>query len=95
MADIRAMYIVNGLDTTPFRDDRLSLFVKSLKINAPFAPKIHNMVSVDLLTQIIMACDTLDNAQVFKALYLLAFFPFYVYPTYYPIRLGNSILPDI
>ena len=37
MAGIRAMYIANGLDTTPFRDDRLSLFIKSLKINAPFA----------------------------------------------------------
>ena len=50
MAGIRAMYIVNGLDTTPFRDDRLSLFVKSLKINAPVAPKIRNMLSVDILT---------------------------------------------
>ena len=32
---IRAMYIVNGLDTKAFRDDRLPLFVKSLKLNAP------------------------------------------------------------
>ena len=84
MAGIRAMYIVNGLDTTPFRDDRLSLFMKSLKINAPFDLKIGSILSVDLLTKLIMACNTLDNPQVFKPLYLLAFFSF--------LRLSN-ILP--
>ena len=40
LAGIRAMSIVNGLDTKAFRDDRLPLFVKSLKINAPFHPNL-------------------------------------------------------
>ena len=76
MAGIRAMYILHGLNTSPFKDDRLSLFIKSLKINVPFAPKIHSMVSIELLDKIIMVCDHLPHPQVFKALYLFAFFSF-------------------
>ena len=39
---IRAMYIVNGLHTQAFREERLPLFIKSLTINAPLTPKVKN-----------------------------------------------------
>ena len=83
MAGIRAMYILHGIDTSPFKDDRLSLFIKSLKINAPFTPKINSMVSIELLQKILITCEQLPHPQVFKALYSFAFFSF--------LRLSNML----
>ena len=67
------MYIVNGLDTQAFRDERLPLFIKSLTINAPLAPKVQNLISVDLLQKIVKSDK---NPYIFQPLYLLAFFSF-------------------
>ena len=39
VAAVRAVFMVYGLDTTPFADERLPLFIKALKINAPLKPK--------------------------------------------------------
>ena len=36
---VRSMCIVYGCDTLSFRDQRIPLFVKSLKWSRPFAPK--------------------------------------------------------
>ena len=40
LAVIRALHILHGLNTSAFRDEILCLFVKALKIQAPFNPKI-------------------------------------------------------
>ena len=37
---VRSLSIIYACDTTPFRDHRIPLFVKSLKINRSFQPKI-------------------------------------------------------
>ena len=37
---VRSMYIIYGCNTLPFRDQRIPLFIKSLKLNRSFAPKI-------------------------------------------------------
>ena len=84
LAGIRALHIVYGLDTKASRDDRLPLFVKSLKINAPLSPKPLNLISVQLLEKIVKVCDKLKSPHIFKPLYLFAFFSF--------LRLSN-ILP--
>ena len=41
---IRSMSIVYGIDTTPFRDQRIPLFIKSLKINRPLAPVVKILI---------------------------------------------------
>ena len=84
LAGIRAMYIVNGLQTSPFMDDRLPLFIKSLKINATFSPSPLQIITVEILHQIIKSCEALQLPYIFKPLYLFAFFSF--------LRLSN-ILP--
>ena len=76
LAGIRAMDIVIGLDTKAFRDDRLPHFVKSLNINAPLARRVLNLISVELLHKIIMACEQPQTPHIFKPLYLFAFFSF-------------------
>ena len=84
IAGIRAMFIVYGLNTDPFKDERLPLFIKSLKINAPLALKGQKIITVNMLQKIIDISQTLDHLLVFQTLYLFTFFSF--------LRLSN-ILP--
>ena len=84
LAAIRALHILHGLSTSAFRDERLCLFVKALKIQAPFNPKIPAHLDVPLLECIIKQCDNLQFPVVFKPLYLVVFFSF--------LRLSN-VLP--
>ena len=84
LSAIRAMFIVHGLNTQPFRDHRLPLYIKSLKINAVFTPKMLKIVSIDTLQHIVEMCTQIQFLIVFKALYLFCFFSF--------MRLSN-VLP--
>ena len=53
MSAIRAMFILHGLNTEPFKDERLPLYIKSLKINAAFQPKTIKLVFIKMLEQIV------------------------------------------
>ena len=76
MSAIRAMFIVHGLNTQPFKYERIPLYTKSLKINAVFRPKTIKLISIEVLQQIIRACNALQHPVVYKALYLFCFFSF-------------------
>ena len=84
MAAIRAMFIVHGLNTEPFKDQRIPLYIKSLKINARFKPRTVKIISIDMLQDIVTMSSPLQQPLVYKALYLFCFFSF--------MRLSN-ILP--
>ena len=62
---------------------RLSLFLKALKVQAPFNPRIPAHLDVSLL-YVIKQCESFEFPVVFKPLYLVVFFPF--------LRLSN-VLP--
>ena len=81
---VRSLAIIYACDTVPFHDHRIPLFIKSLKINRTFQPKIKLLVDEDILLKIITVAQHLPNSQVFRALYLFCFFSF--------LRLSN-ILP--
>ena len=81
---IRSISIIYGLDIAPFRDQRIPLFIKSLKINRPLAPVVKLVIDHTLLLQIVTVSAHLQYPLVYKSLYLLAFFSF--------LRLSN-ILP--
>ena len=81
---VRSMCIVYGVNTLPFRDRRIPLFLKSLKLNHSFAARIPFIIDENLLLQIVTASTYLQFPHIFKPLYLLAFFSF--------LRLSN-ILP--
>ena len=73
---VRSLAIIYACDTLPFRDHRIPIFIKSLKINRSFQPKIKLLVGEDLLLKIITVAQHLPNSQVFTALYLFCFFSF-------------------
>ena len=84
MAGIRAQFIIYNLDTTPFRHEQIQLFSKALKLDRPLQPKSTNIISTDLLQQILMTTQAFQFPIQFTALYSLAFFSF--------LRISN-ILP--
>ena len=84
MAAIRACHIIHGLPTQCFRDERLSLFLKSIQNSALLAPKRRTLIDIQTLHDIIHQCANLENPTIFQPLYLLCFFSF--------LRLSN-ILP--
>ena len=84
MAALRAYHIMYNLATDPFKDGRIQLFQKSLKIHAPFTPTQRNPLTIDLLSKIIQQCQKLPHSFIISPLYLLAYFSF--------LRMSN-ILP--
>ena len=81
---VGSMCIVYGVNTLPFRDQRIPLFIKSLKLNRSFVPRMSMLIDKTLLIQIVTASAKLQLPEVYRPLYLLAFFSF--------LRLSN-ILP--
>ena len=77
LTGIRSSFILYSLNTEAFRDERIPLFVKALRINAP-------LITAQMLQQILQTCDLLADPVLFKALYLFTFFSF--------LRMSN-ILP--
>ena len=73
---IRSMCIIYNCNTTPFRDNRLPLFIKAVKLNRPLQPKLPFVINEGLLQDVVVACASLHPAIIFKALYLLAFILF-------------------
>ena len=47
-AAFRANHILHGLDTTSFKDERMSLYVKSLRFQAPLASPKCFIVDIQL-----------------------------------------------
>ena len=76
LAAIKANLVVLGLNTVPL-DRRVKYYVRALKLNRPICVKVHNIVSIDILLQIVHQCDHIYMGKVFKAVFLVAFFGFF------------------
>ena len=73
---IKANLSLYGLSTVAFLDPRIAYFQRSLKLNKPYAPTLKKIIDIPLLQAIVAICDTMWMGQIFKALYLTAFFSF-------------------
>ena len=92
---IRAMHIVHGLETAAFKDERLPLFLKAIRIQRPFKRRVLAHLDIALLDHRVKQCDQFQFPVVFKPLYLLMFFfPFFDCQTFCLILLQNSIILD-
>ena len=76
LSAIRAMHIALGLETAPFKDEQLPLFLKAIRIHRPLNPRVLAHLDIPLLEKILYLCDHMQFPQVFKPLYLLMFFSF-------------------
>ena len=83
LAGIRALFIIYNLDTSSFQHQQLQFFYKSMKINRPLPPKAHTYIDIDLLNSLVSLWDAIQDAIVYKALLLVAYFSF--------LRLSNRL----
>ena len=68
-----AMY---GVSTMAFYDQRITLFQKSLRMTKQFTFKMKKIIDIHMLKDIVAICDSMWMGQIFKAIYLVAFFSF-------------------
>ena len=73
---IKANMALHGLSVYAFQDPRITYFQRSLSIHKPFSPVVKKIIDIPLLTSIVQICDSMWMGQIFKALYLTAFFSF-------------------
>ena len=75
LAGIRAYCVIYNTPTIP-RDEKIQMFIRSLKINRPLVIKNTSILTHDMLISILEVTAKLEAPQVFTSLYLLAFFSF-------------------
>ena len=80
---IQAYCVIYNIITTSFRDEKIKMFIRSLKINRPLRVKTTSILTDAMLVDIVQVTAQLETPQVFTALYLLGFFSF--------LRLSNMI----
>ena len=73
---VKASLSMYNVSTLPFYDQRIAYFQKSLVLHKPFPANIKKIINIPLLTNIVAVCNTMWMGQVFKSLYLTAFFSF-------------------
>ena len=83
LAGIRAYCVIYNIPTISFRDEKIQMFIRSLKINRPLMIKSTPILTQDMLISILDVTAKLEAPEIFTALYLLAFFSF--------LRLSNMV----
>ena len=83
LSGIKAMAVIHGLSDFPFSHVQVKYFVRSLQITNPITVTLKKIIDIPLLRRIVHQCDQTYMGQVFKAIYLTAFFSF--------LRLSNFV----
>ena len=73
---VKTSLTMHGVSTLAFHDQTIKLFQKSLALKKKITAKVKKIINVNLLKNIVDICDTMWMGQIFKALYLIAFFSF-------------------
>ena len=71
---IRSMLIIYNCEASTFRDHRIPLFIKSIKINRPLKPVFKTVIDENILLSMVLACDYFSHPTIYKALYLFTYF---------------------
>ena len=72
----RAKFVMHGLHFPLWDHPNVRYMLKSVKINRPICITKKNIIDLQTLRQIVDHCDNMYLGQVFKAVFLLAFFGF-------------------
>ena len=73
---IKASFVLYDLPHVLLDHPKLKLFLKSIRINRPLTLVSHNIIDLDMLEKISLACETLKCPKVFRAIFLTGFFGF-------------------
>ena len=74
---IRAMSIVYDLQFSSWDHPKVRYFVKALKLHRPMVLTKRNIIDIGTLKRMVALCQQFPNAEVYKAVFLTAFFGFF------------------
>ena len=74
---IRAMSIVYDLQFSSWDHPKVRYFVKALKLHRPMVLTKRNIIDIGTLKRMVALCQRFPNAEVYKAVFLTAFFRFF------------------
>ena len=77
LSAIRANFNIFGLDVAIFQDMRIKYYQRAVQLSAPMNVKLKKIIDIPLLLKVVEQCNLMYMGQVFKPLYLLAFFSFH------------------
>ena len=86
---IKAMAVLFNINHKALDHPRIRYFIKALKINRPLATPVRNIMTFKTLSKLVSHCYHLENAVVFKAIFLSAFFGFFRLSNLVPHNLGG------
>ena len=73
---IKASFILHDLPFQVLDHPKVKYFIKAVKINRLPAIKSQNVISISMLVDLSLACDSLPSGKVYRAALLLGFFAF-------------------
>ena len=76
LSAIKASFIMHHLPHKVAEHPRINYFVKSLKINRALCLVQRNIISLQILTDMVRQCDLHRTGKIFKSIFLIAFFGF-------------------
>ena len=65
MAALRALHILFALQTDPFKDERIPLFLKALKLQAPLSITARSHIDINTLSSIVTLCVSFRTSKSF------------------------------
>ena len=74
LSAIRANFNIFGLDVAIFQDMQMKYYQRAVQLSAPMNVKLKKIIDIPLLLKVVEQCNFTYMGQVFKPLYLLAFF---------------------
>ena len=77
------------LDFHIFEHPKIKMIFRSLQINRPIILSQRAIIDLPMLHEIVNTCDTMYMGQIYKAIYLLAFFTFLRISNFAPHRLND------
>ena len=69
---VRSLYILYGYNIAPFRDEKICLLIKSLKLNPSFSPRNTIVMDETLLLQIVTVSAQLVSSCILAGIFLFS-----------------------
>ena len=76
LSAVKANFILYGLNDAVFQNQKIKLYMKSLKINRPLKPVQRNIMSIETLKRVATLCKNVFMGSVYRAVFLVAYFGF-------------------
>ena len=73
---LKAKFTLYDLNFQLLDHPKVKYFLRSMKLNRPLVVSPKNIMSLDTLTNLVRQCDHIYAGQIFKSIFLIAFFGF-------------------